>query len=195
MLRAFAEGFLQLKDPRVFKLVLRSAVLALLIYVALFAAIVWVLRHTEVSEIAWIEALADWGAGLAAGVVATLLFPGLVTAILSAFLDSVATAVEALHYPALGPARQIPIGEAIGSALKLAAWTIGINILFLPLYLVLMFLTPLNVIVFAAINGRLIGRDFSRRSRSDACRHRPSRNCGPGTAAHCGSRGRSPPGC
>ncbi|MBM3512744.1 MAG: hypothetical protein FJX59_03410 [Alphaproteobacteria bacterium] len=160
MLRAFTEGFLQLKDPRVFRLVIRAATLTLVIYAALFASLLWILRNTQISEVGWIEALADWGAGFAAGIIATFLFPGLVTAILSAFLDTVATAVEELHYPARGPARAIPVGEAIGSALRLAAWSIGINLLCLPLYLFLLLFPPLNLIVFAAINGRLIGRDY-----------------------------------
>jgi uncharacterized protein involved in cysteine biosynthesis len=160
MIRAFIEGFLQLKDPRIFGLVVRAALLALALYVVLLAGLVSVLRATEVSQLRWIEVIADWGAGLAAAVIATILFPGLVTALLCMFLDTVAAAVEALHYPTLGPARSISIAESLASALRLAVWLIGLNLLLLPLYVLLVFLPPFNVIAYAAINGRLIGREY-----------------------------------
>ena len=160
MIRAFTQAFLQLKDPRVLGLVVRSAALTLCLYVVLFGVLVWLLRTTEISAIPWLEALADWGAGLAAAVLATLLFPGLVTAVLGTILDSVAAAVERLHYPAAGPARMTPIGESILSALRLAAWSIGLNLILLPLYVILIFVPPFNLLAFAAINGRILGRDY-----------------------------------
>ncbi len=160
MIKAFTEGFLQLKDPRLFKLLARAAGLALALYIALFLALVWLLRSTQISAISWIEALADWGAGLAAGIVATILFPGLVTAVCGVFLDEVAAGVEALHYPNAGPARRISVAESLVSGARLAAWSLGINLLFLPLYLILLFVPPINLVVFAMINGRMIGRDY-----------------------------------
>lgn len=160
MIRAFTEGFLQLKDPKVSALVVRSALLTLTVYALLFVAFIWLLRSTEISTLPWLETLADWGAGLAAAIVAAILFPGLVSAVLSAFLETVAAAVEGRHYPALGPARVIPFAEVLGSSLRLGLWTLGLNLLFLPLYVILLFLPPLNIIVFAAINGRILGREY-----------------------------------
>ncbi|MBY0511063.1 MAG: EI24 domain-containing protein, partial [Rhodospirillaceae bacterium] len=104
--------------------------------------------------------IAAFGAGLGAVLIATLLFPGVVTALVGIFLEDVAAAVEARHYPGLPPPRDIPLSEALGTSLQLAAVTVGLNILLLPLYLVLLFLPPLNLVVFYAVNGRLLGREY-----------------------------------
>lgn len=159
MIKAFTEGFLQLKDPRLFKLLVRAAGLALVLYTALFLVLAWLLRCTQISEISWIEDLADWGAGLAAGIVATILFSGLVTAVCGVLLNEVAASVEALHYPNAGPARRISVAESLVAGARLAAWSLGINLLFLPLYFIFLFVPPINLVIFAMINGRIIGKD------------------------------------
>ena len=46
------------------------------------------------------------------------------------------------------------------SSLAFAAVAIGINLLFLPLYLLLLFLPPFNLLLFYGINGVLFGREY-----------------------------------
>jgi uncharacterized protein involved in cysteine biosynthesis len=160
IVRAFIEGFLELKNPRVWGVVAKCAVLTLLVYALLFAALAWLLGNSQVSELPWLEALADWGVGALAAVLATLVFPGVVSAVLGAFLDDVARLVEEHRYPDRGPGRSIPLAEAMSSAAGLAAWTVGLNLVFLPLYLVLFFAPPLNLVVYYLLNGRLLGREY-----------------------------------
>ncbi len=38
--------------------------------------------------------------------------------------------------------------------------SVGLNVILLPLYLALIFVPPLNVVVFYAVNGRLLGREY-----------------------------------
>lgn len=160
IVRAFVEGFLELKNPRVWGVVAKCALLTLVVYAALFAALIWLLRNSQISELPWLEALADWGAGAMAAALATLVFPGVVSAVLGVFLDDVARLVEERHYAGRGPGRDIPVAEALTSAAGLAAWTVGLNLVFLPLYLVLFFAPPLNLVVYYMLNGRLLGREY-----------------------------------
>jgi uncharacterized protein involved in cysteine biosynthesis len=104
--------------------------------------------------------IAAFGAGLGGVILATLLFPGVVTAFVGFFLEDVAAAVEARHYPDLPPARKIPVMEAVATSAQLAIATIAINVVLLPLYLVLFFIPPLNLVVYYAVNGRLLGREY-----------------------------------
>ena len=86
-----------------------------------------------------------------------LLFPAVVSLILSLFLERIAAAVEALDYPGHGPPRRQPWGESAAAMLRLMAATIFLNLLALPLYL----LVPgINLVLFLALNGYLLGRGY-----------------------------------
>jgi uncharacterized protein involved in cysteine biosynthesis len=50
--------------------------------------------------------------------------------------------------------------EVLGSTLKFAAIVILLNLLVLPVYLVLFFVPPLNLILYYLLNGYLIGREY-----------------------------------
>src|SRR6266478_3835195 len=67
--------------------------------------------------------LVDLMGGLAVLVLSWLLFPAAVTAIMSFFLERIATAVEALDYPGRGPPRRQRIGETIAATLRLTGLT------------------------------------------------------------------------
>jgi uncharacterized protein involved in cysteine biosynthesis len=79
---------------------------------------------------------------------------------MSFLLDPIAEAVERRHYPGLPPARHQPNGEAIRGALVFTAVTLVINLLALPFYLALLFLPPMNLVLFYLINGYLLGREY-----------------------------------
>lgn len=160
MIRAFADAVLQLKDPAIMRLVMRCVALTLAVYLALFVGLGVVLRTTAVAELPWVDTLADLGAGAAAALLAWLLFPGVVSGLLGVFLDEVAAAVEARHYAHLGPPRAVPMAEQLGAAARLIGLTVGLNLLLLPLYVVLLFLPPLNLALFYAVNGRLLAREY-----------------------------------
>jgi uncharacterized protein involved in cysteine biosynthesis len=85
-----------------------------------------------------------------------LLFPGLASIVVGLFLETIARAVEARHYPNLPAPRNQPIREAVWSATKLAIISIVLNLLVLPIYLV----PVLNIFVFYGLNGYLLGREY-----------------------------------
>jgi uncharacterized protein involved in cysteine biosynthesis len=65
------------------------------------------LANTTFFEIGWVETTLDVFGGLASLIIALILFPGIVSALASIFLEDVAEAVEARHYPGLGPSRTL----------------------------------------------------------------------------------------
>ncbi len=108
----------------------------------------------------WIAILGDVAFGAVMLVVTFLLFPAVTTTIVSIFLDDIVSAVEDKHYPNLGEPRPQPIGEVIGQSVKFLATVVGINILALPIYAILIFLPPFNLVFYYLLNGYLVGREF-----------------------------------
>lgn len=107
-----------------------------------------------------VELLFSLTAVSAALVASFLLFPALAALALSFLLDSICAAVERRHYPDLAPAREQPWLEMLGDGLRLALVTVALNLLVLPIYLLLLFVPPLNLLVFYGLNGYLLGREY-----------------------------------
>ncbi|EKV30395.1 hypothetical protein C882_4354 [Caenispirillum salinarum AK4] len=160
MIDAFVKAFAQLPDKRIRGVVIVSLLGALAIYLALAGALWWALTDTVLVSLPWVEALLDVLGGVAVFVLSLLFFPAVVTMIIGFFLEQVADAVEARHYPGLPPNREQPVWEIIGSTAKFAAVAIGLNILALPLYLLLLFIPGSSLVLFYALNGYLLSREY-----------------------------------
>jgi uncharacterized protein involved in cysteine biosynthesis len=160
MIGAFFAAFRELKDPKIMGLVMTCVGLTLAVYIGLFALLVWALRTFDWGVLPWVETLMDLSSGVAAGVIAWLLFPGVVSGLMGLYLERVIAAVETAHYPNLGAARPAPVMESVGAALKLIGLSVGLNLILLPIYVVLVFLPPLNLLLFTAVNGRLLGTEY-----------------------------------
>src|SRR4029077_1461958 len=109
--------------------------LAVLTFTALWVAVAGVFYNACVFEWRVLNWLVDLTGGLAVLVSSWLLFPAVVTAIMSFFLERIAAAVEALDYPGRGPPRRQRIGETIAATLRLTGLTLLLNLLALPVYL------------------------------------------------------------
>jgi uncharacterized protein involved in cysteine biosynthesis len=146
-----------LAEPTVRRVAALGLGLSVLCFALLWAAAGAVLYHAL--HFAW--APLDWLLGLLGGFAVLgltwLLFPAVATLTIGFFLDRVAAAVEAQDYSQAGPPRRQPWGELFVVTLRLAAATIVLNILALPLYL----LAPgINLVLFLALNGYLFGRGY-----------------------------------
>jgi CysZ protein len=154
----------QLDDKRLLRPVLLGLLLSALVLAAVVAGSYWLLADLLPTADGWIgRQLAAIGlleliGSFAAGWLALLLFPAVALTVQS--VDSVADAVEAKHYPNTPPARAVPIAESVLAAVKLAALVIGINLLLLPVYLILMLIPPTGLILYFAVNGYLVGREY-----------------------------------
>ena len=98
--------------------------------------------------------------GLAVGAVlflsAFLMFP-VAGMFVNLFLDRIADAVEARHYPGLPPARHVGVIEALKGGLGFALVVLGVNLLALVFY---MLSGPFAPLLFWAVNGYLLGREY-----------------------------------
>jgi CysZ protein len=171
MIRYFAMAVGQLADPRIRGVLWLGVLGALAVFACLWAAVWWLLTAVDPSAIwglstliDWFGDYVDWIAGIAfagAMLIATfLLFPAVVTIVVGLFLDRVADAVEARHYPDLGAPRHQPLLETLASTVKFAVVVVLLNVLVLPLYLLLFFLPPANLVLYYLLNGYLVGREF-----------------------------------
>jgi len=173
MLKALTKSFQQAFDPAFRRVFFLSLLGSIVTFVALWLiswfALSWLgdvlgawLTTTDLWD--WLKDFLIWlfGAGAVAGVLVAsfLLFPTIMVVVMSFLLEDIAAAVEARYYPGQPAARKPPIWETVKGALGLLAITIIVNLVALPFYLILLFLTPLNLLLFYAVNGYLLGREY-----------------------------------
>jgi uncharacterized protein involved in cysteine biosynthesis len=170
MIQGLLKAIHQLSDPQLRAIVWRALLLSVVTFLALWGVSWWLLDWAGGGLVAdlgtegfWgglIEALVELG-GLAAVLIASfLLFPAVIGMMQGFFLEDAAKVVEGRHYPELPEAHEQPVLEGVRDAVSLAATTILLNVLILPVYLILSLVPPLNVIVFYALNGYLLGREY-----------------------------------
>lgn len=170
MFAALSKAIQQCSDPTFSRVLWRAVSLSLVVFVVLWIVAGLLLAWGGGRLLDWIAAEGVWqnilevvfGAGAVGGVLfaSFILFPAVMVMVLSVLLEEIAAAVEARHYPKLPPARPQPVGEMLRSGLAFAAVTVAVNLLALPLYLLLIFLPPFNLILFYAVNGYLFGREY-----------------------------------
>ncbi len=85
-----------------------------------------------------------------------MMFP-VAAAIIGIFLDEIAGAVEAKHYPQAPPVRPLGLSEAVVDAIRFAAVFLGVNFVALVVYVLF---APFAPFVFWAVNGYLLGREY-----------------------------------
>lgn len=156
LLAAFAKAFAQLTDLDTRRVIWISIALAIVIFIALWALVGYVLLGTTLFQIGWLEAAIDLLGGLAALVITWLLFPAVLSACIGLFLDRIVDAVERKHYPLLPPVRHIPVREIVINTLRFLGVLIVCNLVilvFLPFPIFFPF-------VFYAVNGYLLGREY-----------------------------------
>jgi len=156
MIAALFKALNQIPDPAFRLAIGRTLLFSLLLFASLLYAAWCLLSETQLFSWGWLEPIIDvlgWVAGLVA---AFALFPGAALVIISFMLGPVARAVEAKHYPDLGPPRHQPVSKAVWIGLQFAVIALLLNLIFLPLY----FVPVLNVFVFGVLNGYLLGREY-----------------------------------
>lgn len=159
MISALFKAFSQFGDPRIRRVVWLSAGLAIAMMAALAVGL-WVAIGWLAGLTGWLDTLADWAAGIGVLFLAWLMFPAAMGLTIGLFLEKVADAVEARHYPGLPAVRAQSIREAISAGVRFAMVALALNLLVLPIYLLLIFLPPFNLILFYTLNGYLIGREY-----------------------------------
>ncbi|MGB3470611.1 MAG: EI24 domain-containing protein [Erythrobacter sp.] len=163
VLSAFAKAVGQLTDPAVLRVLAKTVVVTVLIFVALgvglYYGLIWVGTEMSWASGGWIEAALAALAGLAAF---WLLFRVVALAVLQLFADEIVAAVERRHYPAAAAqATALPLRRDIANSLRGAGRALAFNALALPVVLVLAFTGIGSALVFLAVNAVLLGRELT----------------------------------
>jgi CysZ protein len=157
---AFSRAIEQLPDPAFRKVLLQSVGLTLLAYVVAGLALSYGLHNLPHIDFPF----ADWLIGFLSSVglafALAFFFPTIASLFLGLFLDDIAEAVEHRYYPDKPPGRALSFAAAMFYSLRFALVVLAANLLALPLYLVLLWFPPFSVVIFYALNGYILGREY-----------------------------------
>lgn len=156
MIQSALKAIRQLPDPAFRKLLLQSLGLTVLLLLGIGTAAVYGIGFIPEFETGWLNEVIGWLAGLGLVIGSIWLLVPVTSIFIGIFLDQVADAVEAKHYPADPPSRDPPLRETLAMALRFTAIMVIANILVLPLYL----LPVANLAIFYGLNGYLLGREY-----------------------------------
>ena len=168
MINAFSIAFGQLSDKSFRRVIWVGLIGSCIIFAILWSAIGTALFGTQLYFTGWLWGLFDWVGewltnifgGLAVVFLTGLLFPSVVTLIVSFFLEDAIKAVESRHYPELADTRRQSVKEIVLITVKFTLISLVLNIVALPIYVIFFFIGPLNLFVFYALNGYLLGREY-----------------------------------
>lgn len=108
-------------------------------------------------EVTFLEELAETASfGLILILSSFLMFP-VAALFVGLFLDEIADAVEARHYPTLPEPRRQSWGEVLTQSIEFMFVLIGANVIALIIYLLSTVLAP---VIFWLVNGYLLGREY-----------------------------------
>jgi uncharacterized protein involved in cysteine biosynthesis len=157
MLNAFFRALGDLFSPPLRKVVALSLAIAIATFIVLWIAVAFALGRLPTVGWRAVNWLIDLVGAVGVVLLSWLLFPAFVTMIMGLFLERVAAAVEAVHYPGRGPPRPQSISAAVWGGVRLMMLSLALNLLALPIYLLL---PGLNILVFLGLNGYLFGREY-----------------------------------
>jgi CysZ protein len=156
ILTCFGRALAQLSDRRLRAILWRSVRWAALVLFVSTLAIFWLITAWfDTSR--WFIDLARWGVLAALTLISLVLMLPVASAITSVFLDDVAHSVEARYYPALPDATPMSVVDGLRDTLGFLGVMIAANLLAIIVYLVLPFAA---VVIFYAMNGYLLGREY-----------------------------------
>ncbi|SEW30513.1 Uncharacterized protein involved in cysteine biosynthesis [Aliiroseovarius sediminilitoris] len=155
----------QMSDPRFRSVLMKGLALTIGLLIAVTVAMTWLvgflvpdtLSLPFIGDVSWVDGLAWWASFLLMIVLSVVLMVPVAGAFTGIFLDDVADAVEARHYPELPPAPDVPMVETIRDSLGFLGVILGVNLIALILFF---FVGPLAPILFWAVNGYLLGREY-----------------------------------
>lgn len=161
----FFRSVAQLSDPRFRNVLVKGLALTVGLLVAVTVAMTWLvgflmpdtLSLPFIGEVSWLDGIAWWASLLLMIVLSVVLMVPVAGAFTGIFLDEVADAVEARHYPHLTPAPDVPMLDTIRDSLGFFGVIVGVNLIALILFF---FVGPLAPILFWVVNGYLLGREY-----------------------------------
>ncbi|HEY9020074.1 MAG TPA: EI24 domain-containing protein [Paracoccaceae bacterium] len=165
ILSSFVKALRQLGDRRLSRVLWWGIGLALILLALASAGVQalllwWAgdgLTLPWIGEVTWVATLAGWSGPIVMILLSVVLMVPVASAMSGLFLDRVADAVEARHYPQAGPGQDIPLLEALRDSIGFLGVMIAANIVALLLYLIF---SPVALFIFWGLNGFLLGREY-----------------------------------
>lgn len=164
---AFFLALGDLADRRILAILLRSLAVTLVIFVLIGVALGWGLAGADpcglVGDMECRLSAAEGGIGaiLLTLLAVWFLFPAVALGVICAYVERIAAAIEARHYPqAASRARPIGAGAVAWLGLRSAFRVILYNLIALPFYLLLLVTGIGPLILFIIVNGVAFGRDL-----------------------------------
>jgi CysZ protein len=160
-----ARALAQIGDRRFMAVLLKGLGLTIaglaLVFWAVVAGLGWLLPDAVVlpwiGEVGFVDALVSWAAIGLMLVLSVVLMVPVAAIVVGFFLDDIAAAVEAEHYPALPPAEALPLSVQVLDALRFFGVLVGANLVAVVIYFGV---PPLAPFVFWLVNGYLLGREY-----------------------------------
>ena len=162
MEKAFLFALKQLSNPRIWRVIIKSVLLTLILF-ALFGLALW-------------KGLDRWGGAMLQGdnadftvfiaIIITIasgwfLFRAVAMLVMGIFSDEVVEIVEAKYYPAANAkAQKVSFARGLRLGLASAGRAIGYNLLASPLYALLLITGVGLIVALVLVNGLLLGRDL-----------------------------------
>ncbi|UWQ15930.1 EI24 domain-containing protein [Aliiroseovarius sp. M344] len=187
MFEDFFRSVGQMTDPRFRNVLMKGVALTVGLLIAVTLAMTWLVGFLVpdtvslplIGDVSWVDGIAWWASLLLMLILSVVLMVPVAGAFTGIFLDDVADAVEARHYPELAPAPDVPMTETIRDSLGFFGVIVGVNLIALILFF---FVGPLAPILFWVVNGYLLGREYfqmaamRRVGRAEANRLRSQHN-------------------
>ncbi|MEM7490328.1 MAG: EI24 domain-containing protein [Pseudomonadota bacterium] len=157
----------QIGDPAFRSVLLRGVGLSVALLVGFSALFVWLARWLVgpsvtlpwIGTITWLDDVAGFALVPVLLVASVFLMVPVASAFTGLFLDRIADAVEAEHYPNLPAPRRQGWGEMLTETAQFLGIVIGANLLALIAYLAF---APVALFIFWAVNGFLLGREYAQ---------------------------------
>ena len=160
MINLFLISVSQLPDPALRRVIIKSILLSVLVFLFL-AIIVWfVLSETNFFTFWVFEAFADMFGGITAIVISWLLFPTLASFFITVFLEDIVEAVESRYYPNTLLEKINNPSATFVISLRFTVIALFLNILAIPFYFFTIWFPPLGIFVFYCLNSYLLGREY-----------------------------------
>ena len=166
---AFLRAIRQLSDPRFRRVFFIGVFLALALLIGFTAAFAWFtdwlvpedLWLPVLGEVHWVDDLLSWSAVFLLLFLSVFLMIPVASAITSMFLEDVAHAVEAKHYPQLPRAQPVSFWDGLRDTVNFLGVLLLANLIGLIVYVILFFIfPPAAPLVFWGLNGFLLGREY-----------------------------------
>jgi uncharacterized protein involved in cysteine biosynthesis len=165
MLAAFAKAIGQLPDPTFRRVLVRSLLLSILVFIALAVVAGFFLQGMGALTIfGWTllgtTQIASLGILFTFFATGWLLFPAVSSMFIGIFLDDIVEAVERRHYPGHPPGRSLAFGPSLAVTGRFTIALIVLNFLALIVYGLFFWLPIVAPVVYFTINGYLLGREY-----------------------------------